>query len=167
VRLTPAGQSLLHYSRQMLQTVEHMKTELAEYSGGLKGHLRIHASTSALIQFLPQDLQSFLQQHPMMRVEIEERVGAAIVRAVADGSSDIGIVGTQTPVQGLAALPYHSDHLVLAVPPAHPLARRKTVAFADALAHEFVAHHTASSLWALMTQAAQDAGKPLQSRIQL
>jgi len=89
----------------------------------------------------------------MIRIEIEERVGAAIVRGVAEGSADLGILGSHTPSQGLAALPYHSDNLVLAVPAAHPLARRKQVRFADALAYPFVAHHPSSSLWALMTRA--------------
>jgi DNA-binding transcriptional LysR family regulator len=167
VALTPAGQSLLHYARQMLQLVDRMKSELSEYAGGVKGHIRIHASTSALTQFVPQELETFLNRYPMIRMEIEERVGAAIVRAVADGTADIGILGSHTPNQGLATIPYHSDHLVLVVPAAHPLARRKQVRFADALAFPFVGHHPSSSLWALMTKAANDAGKPLESRIQV
>jgi len=167
VALTPAGQSLLHYARQMLQLVERMKSELSEYAGGVKGHIRIHASTSALTQFVPRELESFLNLYPMIRIEIEERVGAAIVRAVADGTTDIGILGSHTPTQGLPAIPYHFDHLVLAVPSGHPLARRKQVRFADALAFPFVAHHPSSSLWTLMTEAARAAGKPLESRIQV
>ena len=167
VALTPAGQSLLHYARQVLRLVENMKSELSEYAGGVKGHIRIHASTSALTQFVPQELATFLNRYPMIRIEIEERVGAAIVRAVAEGTADIGILGSHTPSQGLATIPYHLDHLVLVVPGAHPLARRKQVRFADALAYPFVAHHPSSSLSALMTQAASDARKSLESRIQV
>lgn len=167
VTLTPAGQSLLHHARQMLALVERMKGALSEYAGGVKGHIRIHASTSALIQFLPPELESFLTRYPMIRIEIEERVGAAIVRAVADGSADVGILGTQTPAPGLTTLPYHSDHLVLVVPAAHPLARRKQMRFAEALDQPFVAHHPSSSLWALMVAGAEAAGHPLESRIQV
>lgn len=167
VRLTPAGQSLLHYSSQMLHLVQRMSSELSEYAGGVKGHIRIHASTSALIQFVPQELETFLRRYPMVRIEIEERVGAAIVRAVADGSTDIGIVGSQTPAPGLATFPYHLDHLVLAVPGDHPMARRKSVRFAEALVYPFIGHHTASSLWSLMSKGAREAGKALESRIQV
>jgi len=167
VSLTPAGQSLLHYARQVLQLVQKMRSELSEYAGGVKGHIRIHASTSVLTQFLPRELETFLRLYPMIRFEIEERVGAAIVRAVADGTTDLGILGSHTPAPGLSSLPYHTDRLVLAVPPGHPLAKRKAVRFADALAYPFVSHHAASSLWTLMTQAAHDSGKSIKQRIQV
>ena len=43
VGLTPAGQSLLHHARQMLQLVDRMDAELAEFAGGVKGHVHVHA----------------------------------------------------------------------------------------------------------------------------
>jgi DNA-binding transcriptional LysR family regulator len=144
-----------------------MSDELSEYAGGVKGHIRIHAAASALIQFLPKDLGSFLGLYPMIRLEIEERVGAAIARAVADGSTDVGILGSHTPTPGLTIIPYHFDHLVLVVPAGHALGRRKSIRFADTLAHPFVSHHVASSLWALMSGAARAAGKEIQQRIQV
>ncbi|MFP5407298.1 MAG: LysR family transcriptional regulator, partial [Gammaproteobacteria bacterium] len=167
VSLTAAGHSMLHYARQMLQLVERMRGELSEYAGGLKGVVRVHASTSALVQFLPPELQGFLARYPMIRLQIEERTGAAIVRAVAEGSADIGILGDHTPLRGLAALPYHSDRLALGVPMLHALARRKGVYFAEALGFDFVGPHAESSLWNLMTQAAQDCGKSIEPRIQV
>jgi DNA-binding transcriptional LysR family regulator len=167
VSLTPAGQTLLHYARQVMRTVQQMRSELSEYAGGVKGHIRIHAAASVLTQFLPRELEAFLRLYPMIRLEIEERVGAAIVRAVSEGTTDLGILGSHTPAPGLATLPYHTDRLVLAVPPGHPLTKRKAVRFADALAYPFVSHHAASSLWTLMSQAAADSGKTIQQRIQV
>lgn len=167
VTLTPAGQSLLHYARQILQLVDRLSGELSEYAGGLKGVIRLHASTSALVEFLPVELESFLARYPMIRLQIEERTGAAIVRAVAEGSADVGIMGNHTPLQGLASLPYHTDRLALAIPRSHPLARRKTMHFAEALDFGFVGPHADSSLWTLMTQAAQSAGKSIEPRIQV
>lgn len=167
VSVTPAGQSLLHYSRQVLLLVQRMSEELDGYSGGVKGHIRIHAAASALIQFLPKELESFLRLYPMIRLEIEERVGAAIVQAVADGTADLGILGSHTPAPGLTTIPYHFDQLVLVVPTAHPLARRKSAYFDEALGYPFVSHHAASSLWALMSSAARACGKEIQQRIQV
>jgi DNA-binding transcriptional LysR family regulator len=167
VSLTPAGQSLLHYARQMLQLVERLHGELSEYAGGLKGVIRLHASTSALVQFLPSELQSFIATYPGIRLQIEERTGAAIVRAVVDGAADIGILGNHTPLRGLTSLPYHSDRLALGVPRTHPLSRRKSMHFAEALELDFVGPHAESSLWTLMTQAAQSADKTIEPRIQV
>ncbi|MDM0109183.1 LysR substrate-binding domain-containing protein [Variovorax sp. J22R24] len=151
----------------MLQLMERMRGELSEYAGGLKGVIRLHASTSALVEFLPPELHAFLKRYPMIRLQIEERTGAAIVRAVADGTADIGILGNHTPLRGLAALPYHSDRLALGVPKTHALARRKTIQFSEALAFDFVGPHAESSLWTLMMQAAQSSGKQIEPSIQV
>jgi DNA-binding transcriptional LysR family regulator len=167
VSLTPAGQSLLHYARQVLNLVQRMHGELSEYAGGLKGIVRLHASTSALVEFLPPELESFLARYPKIRLQIEERTGASIVRAVAEGSADIGILGNHTPLRGLASLPYHSDRLALGAPPTHALARREAIDFAEALRYDFVGPHAESSLWTLMLQAAHGAGKSIEPRIQV
>lgn len=168
VMLTPAGQSLLHHARQMLQLVQRMDEELGAYAGGVKGHIRLHAVASALTQFLPAELEAFLTQYPGVQLSIEERTGRAVLRAVADGSADVGIVASPLQqLQGLHALPYHADRLMLGVPRQHPLARRKAVDFAQALPYPFIGPHAESSLSALMAQAAQEAGKPLQQRVQV
>lgn len=166
VGLTPAGQSLLRHARQMLQLVDRMDAELAAFAGGVKGHVRLHAVASALNQFLPEEIESFLTRYPGVRISLEERTGKGVVLAVADGSADLGVVSSQTPLQGLAAFPYHTDRLMIGVPVGHPLARRKTVRFADALDHPFVGPHADSSLAMLMAAGARACGKPIDQRIQ-
>jgi DNA-binding transcriptional LysR family regulator len=104
VDLTPAGQSLLFYARQVRQTLAQLDQELGDYTAGVKGHLRIHAITSALSQFLPQDIADFVSLYPQIKFDIEERVGSAVIRAVADGRADLGIIASQTPAQGLEAI---------------------------------------------------------------
>jgi DNA-binding transcriptional LysR family regulator len=167
VSFTAAGQSMLHYARQMLLLVDRMEAELGEYAGGVKGRVRLHAATSALVQFLPSALGSFIERHPGIRLQIEERVGAAIVAAVSDGSADLGILGDHTPHPGLTAVPYRKDRLALGVPASHPLAGKTSVRFADMLEWDIVGPHADSSLWTLMTQAAATAGKPLVPRVQV
>lgn len=167
VGLTPAGQSMLHHARQMLQLVHRMDAELGEYAGGAKGHVRLHAVASALTQFLPEDIESFLTRYPQVNISLEERTGKAIVLAVADGSADLGIVASQTPLQGLTAVPYHRDCLMIGVPSGHALAKRKAVRFAEALDYAFVGPHADSSLASLMAEGAKACGKPVQQRIQV
>lgn len=167
VELTPAGQSVLQHARQALQVVQHLDAELAEFAGGVKGHIHLHAIASALTQFLPEELESFLGQYPGVNVSIEERTGKAIVQAVADGSADVGIVAAGGEVGGLQWLPYRDDRLMLGVPLGHELAGRPGVRFAEALDHAFVGPRTDSSIAALLTRGAREAGKPLLQRIQV
>ncbi|WP_110970512.1 LysR family transcriptional regulator [Pseudomonas huaxiensis] len=167
VELTPAGQSLLFYARQLKQTLVQLDTELSDYASGVKGHIRIHAITSALSQFLPQDVAGFAELYPQIRFDIEERVGSAVVRAVADGRADLGIIAAQTAAQGLETLPYRDDELVLVVPGGHALAQRKSVQFRDALEHEFVGPHLESSVHSLLTREAEKLDLPLRLRIRI
>ncbi|NIF30469.1 LysR family transcriptional regulator [Pantoea sp. Tr-811] len=167
VELTPAGQSLLFYARQLKQTMAQLDNELSEFAAGVKGHIRIHAITSALSQFLPQDLAGFAERYPQIRFDIEERVGSAVIRAVADGRADLGIIASHTPTQGLEALPYRNDELTLLVPASHPLAALKSVKLEDVLEHEFVGPHLDSSLNALLSAEAEKLGQPLKLRIRI
>lgn len=166
VGLTPAGQSLLHHARQMLLLVGRMDAELADYAGGVKGHVRLHAVASALTQHLPEDIESFLAQYPQVQLSLEERTGKGVALAVADGSAEVGIVSSLTPPQGLATLPYRSDRLMIGVPIRHPLARRKSIRFAEALDHVFVGPHPDSTLAQLMADGARAAAKPIRQRVQ-
>lgn len=165
--LTPAGQSMLHHARRLLLSMQQMDDELSEYASGIKGHVRIHAITSALAQFLPDDLADFIQRYPLIKLDIEERVGAAIIRAVADGRADIGIFASHTPAQGLQVFPYRHDELVIAVPKNHPLASAESISFSTALDYEFVGPHLESSLHALMETMAKEEGKPVRQRIRV
>ena len=53
VRLTPAGDAFLHHARGVLRQAEQLRAELQEYGGGLRGHLRVYANTTAVMDFLP------------------------------------------------------------------------------------------------------------------
>lgn len=167
VDLTPAGQSLLYYARQVKQTIELLDNELGEFATGVKGHVRIHAITSALSQFLPDDVSSFVTLYPQIKFDIEERVGSAVIRAVADGRADLGIIAAQTAAQGLETRPYREDELTLVVPAGHPLATRSSVRFKEVLEHEFVGPHLESSMHTLLTSEAEKLGMSLKLRIRI
>jgi DNA-binding transcriptional LysR family regulator len=166
VSLTPAGQSLLHHARQLMQLVQRMDAELGEYAEGVKGHVRLHVVASALTQFLPEEVESFLGRYPMVNVEMIEQTGKAIVQAVSDGQADIGVVAAQTPTFGLATFPYHQDRLVVGIPLGHPLARRKSVRFSEIASYPFIGPHASSSLAGLLAQAAKECNVTLHQRVQ-
>lgn len=167
VELTPAGQSLLFYARQVKQTMAQLDTELSGYASGVKGHIRIHAITSALSQFLPQDVAGFAELYPQIKFDIEERVGSAVIRAVADGRADLGIIAAQTPSEGLETITYRHDELTLVVPAGHVLAARKGIKFKEVLEHEFVGPHLESSMHTLLTSEATKLGMALKLRIRI
>ena len=166
VDLTPAGESLLHHARSILFSLEKMQAELSEYADGVRGHVRIHANISAIVQFLPEDLGAFGREHPQVKIDLEEHLSTEVLRAVQEGAADLGICNADvTPGHGLQTLPYRSDELVLIVPRGHPLARQGAVPFEATLDCDHVGLHANSSIYLAMREAAAAAGRTIRLRI--
>ncbi|MBL8427900.1 MAG: LysR family transcriptional regulator [Dechloromonas sp.] len=164
---TPAGESLLRHARQVFAQLEQMHADLAPYASGLHSQVTVFANTNAINCFLPEDLGDFLRDHPQVRVSLEEQPSPAIVRAVAAGQVEIGVVADEGNLAGLETLPYRRDRLVLIVPPVHPLAGEPAVAFARVLAEPFVCLHAGSAIHTFMMNHAAQLGGRLDVRIQV
>ncbi len=164
---TPAGEALLRQAREVLNTMERMHAELSEFATGVHGSVRVFASLSVLSEFLPDDIGSFLSLHKTVRVSLEERVSSDIVRGVLEGQADIGVCWDAGELGALQTRPYKSDHLCAAVPAAHPLARRKRIAFVDTLAYEQIEILAGSIVQLTLRRAAALAGQTLHHRIQV
>lgn len=167
VNLTPAGESLLHHARSVLFSLEKMQAELSEYADGVRGHVRIHANISAIVQFLPEDLGAFSEAHPQVKIDLEEHLSAEVLRAVQEGAADLGICHIAAGGNGheLQTLPYRRDELVLIVPRGHALAKKGAIAFEDTLDCDHVGLHTNSSIYRAMREAAAAAGRTIRLRI--
>ncbi|MFI0473855.1 LysR family transcriptional regulator [Halomonas sp. HMF6819] len=167
VELTPAGQAFLHHARRILDDIERLEAELCEYGDGVKGHVRMHSNTSAIIAFLPQDLSTFSQRYPDIKIDLQERVSSEIIAAVRDGLTDIGVFAGHVEAPDLECLAYHQDRLMLVMPARHPLANRPSVNFADALDFDFIGLQQDASLQMLLSEHSQRAGGALRMRIQV
>lgn len=167
VQPTPAGRTLIHHARLLLQQAERMRGDLGEYADGLKGHIRLLSNTNALTEFLPEPLSDFLTSHPQVNIDLEERLSDEIVAAVADGKADIGIVAGTEDVTGLEVFPFRVDRFVLVTAPNHELASKPQLAFADALDYDFVGLDRTSSLQRFLSEKAERTGRRLKLRVQL
>jgi DNA-binding transcriptional LysR family regulator len=167
VQPTPAGRTLLHHARLILQQAERMRGELSEYADGLKGHIRLLSNTNALTEFLPEPLSNFLAAHPHVNIDLEERLSDEIVAAIADGKADIGIVAGTEDVSGLEVFPFRVDRFVLVTSPLHPLAKADSIAFNEVLEYDFVGLDRTSSLQRFLSEKADRVGKRLKLRVQL
>ncbi|MDQ3024994.1 MAG: LysR substrate-binding domain-containing protein [Pseudomonadota bacterium] len=166
VELTPAGNALLFHARQMMGKVDEMRAEIADYSKGAKGMVRIQANASALAQYLPEDLMTFAAAHPAIKVTMGEERSGAIVDAVRSGSADVGIVMEGAEAPGLELYEYRTDTLCAVVPRKHPV-RARALAFAKLLDHDFVGLESNTVISQILLAQASQAGKPLRLRVQV
>lgn len=164
---TPAGRMLLKHARSILAQSARLREDLGAYAGGLSGEVRVLANTNALTEFLPEALSSFLAEHPHVSVDLEERLSDEIVGLIAEGVADLGIVAGTVDVGSLTAYPFREDRFVVVTAASHPLAKRKSVAFAEVLGEDFVGLDRASSLQRFLASKASREGRPLRLRVQL
>lgn len=167
VELTPAGDALLHHARHVMESLQQLNADLSEYSTGIRGHVRIHANTSAVIEFLPEDLSAFTRENPQIKIDLEERLSSEIVHAVREGLTDIGIFAGHIPVDGLQTFDYRCDRLVLVTPAEHPLATKPEVSLVDTLSYDFIGLQQDASLHRLLVDYSQRLGRMPRLRIQV
>jgi DNA-binding transcriptional LysR family regulator len=167
VNPTPAGRTLVLHARTLLQQADRMRGELAEFAGGLKGHIKLMSNTNALTEFLPEPLSAFLAAHPNINIDLEERLSDEIVTAVADGTADIGIVAGTVELADLEVFPFREDRFVIAVAPTHALAATSRISFGEVLDHDFVGLDRTSALQRFLADKADAQGRRLKLRVQL
>jgi DNA-binding transcriptional LysR family regulator len=165
---TPAGLALVHHARLVTQQLEQMRGDLSQFAKGLRGRIRLLSNTAATLEFLPPLLGAFLASHPNVDIDVEERPSPEIVRAVAGGRADLGIVADAVDAAAeLETIPFAEDRLVLVTPRRHALGRRRRIAFRDVLDRDFVGLAGDSALRLYIEGQAARAGHRLKTRVRL
>ena len=163
---TPAGEILLEHAHAMLASADRVARDMAAYGSGIKGQVRILATVSAVAEYLPDDIASFLQApaHRDIRVDIEEALSRDLVRALREGSAPLGVCWDAADLEGLQTRPYRSDNLALVANNSHPLARLKRCGFEQALDFDHVGLPGNTAVHTMLARAAAIIGRPINYR---
>ncbi len=164
---TEAGQRLAALGLRALHELDDIAVQMRDFGSGTSGMVRIAANISSIVQFLPRDIQAFAKAHPLVRIELNERPSAQVVRAVADNAADIGVFTSIPHGYSIQTMPYRTDNLVLVTPEGHALAQRQSISLADALNDEFVALPTSTAISQCLTRAANELARAVRVRIQV
>ncbi|MBB4631104.1 LysR substrate-binding domain-containing protein [Sphingosinicella soli] len=164
VELTPAGETCLIRTRNILGELTRLQGDMGDYRNGMRGRVSIWASTSAIAQFLPADLAAFSKEHPAIGLEIQEAYSAKIVSEVRGGNSDIGVILAGGETFGLLVWPYRCDRLAVVAPQAfRPGVSR--VRFADLFDEHLVQMGYDTAMTRLLSAKANEAGEALRLRV--
>ena len=167
VQPTPAGLALLEHARTMLFTVERIEADAMAFQRGIKGHVRLVASASAIAESLLDDIAEFMREpaNANIQVDVEEHFSKDLVRVVADGGAALGVCWDSVDFLGLATRPYRRDELVLAVNVGHPLAKRASIRFEQSLDHDHVGMPPSTAVYSMLQRAAARAGRTPRYRV--
>jgi DNA-binding transcriptional LysR family regulator len=165
VEITAAGAAFLRHARRILQESNQLEGELRGLREGVLGLVRIAAGETTLVDYLPSVLGPFLKTHPGIRVELDERHHAEVLRAVQEQAADIGILPSEAIPDGLWHRPCYRDRLLAVMRRDHPLAGYPGVTMAELLDHDIIGQDRRGALGALLRRQAEALGRSMRSRI--
>jgi DNA-binding transcriptional LysR family regulator len=151
----------------MLAHNESMKGELAEFSQGVRGRIRLLSNTAGLSEILPTLVATYLINHPNVDLDVEERQSHEIVDAIRNGERDAGIIADFTPADNLELVPLAIDQLVLVVPNGHVFASHQEIEFSRAISGELVGLLHSSALTEHLEMQSTKLGAQIRWRVRV
>jgi DNA-binding transcriptional LysR family regulator len=107
---------------------EEVRRVLGELEGLKRGTLRVSASSTPGLYWLPDILAGYARRYPAIQLTLQLGNSAEVVGHVLAGDADLGFVGITPAVPGLQIRPFAQDEIVLIAPSGHSLGRRTTYA---------------------------------------
>ena len=144
IALTPAGEVVLEYAERILSLSAELETRLREMTGRLSGPLLIGASTTIAEFLLPRVLGEFKSHHPDVQPKLVVANSEAIENRVAEHTLDIGLIEAPSHLPSLLTEVCCEDELQVVVSPKHPLAKLKSAAPKQLVAHAYVSRESGS-----------------------
>jgi DNA-binding transcriptional LysR family regulator len=92
-RLTPEGQVLYDYSKQIVQIYQSLDHKLLELKDTISGNIRVAAIYSIGLHDLPAYIKKFMQRYPTVQIHVEYRRANQVYE---DGGGEF-LVGAVSP----------------------------------------------------------------------
>lgn len=159
VRLTAAGEAALPAAQAALEQAGLVREAVRLGDRGEIGSVAVGFVGSAVGELLPRVIPVFRKTYPRVDLRLEEMTSVAIVEAIATRQIEVGLV--RLPVTRPQALDIdivERDLLVVALPPGHALARRRSLRLAELAEEALILHRPLSVLHAIAMLACQRAG---------
>ena len=136
-RLTPEGEKLLPYIKELLRQEELLRRSAEGLRGLASGTVRIGTFTSVATHWLPGMMKEFQQLHPQVEFRLFNGDYHDVNQWLHQGSVDLGFVALPTE-QDCECILLGEDRLVAVLPEGHPLAGREVCRAADVAGEPFI-----------------------------
>lgn len=154
IYLTDAGRMLYSYTQKIFSLAEEAERALEELQGLHKGRIRLGASTTPGIYYLPNLIGQFKEDYPGIELILEVGNTLEIEKKLLANQLDLGVVGHSAPSEGeLIFEPFWKDHLVMIMSPNHPLLQKDEITLEDISRQRFILREPGSSTRQVIDQA--------------
>jgi DNA-binding transcriptional LysR family regulator len=167
VRLTDAGRALVEHADGILARLAAAEDELEAIAGLRGGRLRLASFPTAGATLVPLAIAEFSRRHPGVELSLVEAEGEDSIPALKGGELDVALTFEYSHLspaqQGFDPADVELIHLLddpmyIALPPEHPLARKRSLKLADLAGEVWVQGDCNGSCGAMHIAACETAG---------
>jgi DNA-binding transcriptional LysR family regulator len=137
IELTPVGRDTLERARQLVFDARELQERTQAVAQGRMGRLRIGMGSGPGAMLMTPLLLEVAEQRPQWQVEVARGVTELLLQRLRARTLDALVVDLRSlePANDLEVSQVHEMRGAFMVRPAHPLARKRAVSFADLRAY--------------------------------
>ncbi len=153
-KLTAAGTSVLRYFSGMRGSFESMTRELAQLQLGSAGRVSIGSIMAPSPKLLTQAIIELKKQYPLLSVDVTLDTSDRLLELLREGSLDVAI-GRIRDAHRAADYVFETlenEALAVVVGVVHPLAKQRTVKFAELLGYPWILQPSGSPMREVLDQ---------------
>jgi LysR family hydrogen peroxide-inducible transcriptional activator len=130
-RLTPHGEVFLRRAARILEEVDAAKREASDAQELLRGTVTVGVLPTIAPYLLPEVMAGFVEQFPGVEIVVQEDTTARLLKLALAYEIDFALASLPIQDERLEVRELFSEELLLALPPGHPLTRKRSVNAAD------------------------------------
>ena len=127
LQITEVGERIVKQAQVIVNESERMNDIVAQEKGFIGGEFRVGIIPTVSPTLLPMFLTNFIKKYPKVCLKIEEQTTENILKKIADGSYDAGILATPLHNPNIIEKPLYYEPFVSYIPVNHRLQNAKTI----------------------------------------
>jgi len=135
---TPQGEAFLRHAVRVLEEVDAARREAKDATDLLSGTVAIGVLPTIAPYLLPRVMSGFTENFPGVEVIIQEDTTAHLIKLLLAYEIDFALASQPIQDPRLEVRELFAEELLLALPPGHPLTRKRTVCVADLEKERFI-----------------------------
>jgi DNA-binding transcriptional LysR family regulator len=126
-RLTPEGEVLYDYGKQILQLYSSLDSKLLELKDVISGSIRVATIYSIGLHDLPPYIKKFMKSYPTVNIHVEYRNVNQVYEDILSNTVDLGLIAYPIRDSKLETVPLRKEPLVLVCHPQHRFTKEKSI----------------------------------------
>jgi LysR family transcriptional regulator, hydrogen peroxide-inducible genes activator len=127
VLLTPLGEEIVERGRRLLRDAEDLAELAKAGQEPLSGPLRLGVIPTISAYVIPAAMRGLTRAFPKLKLYLREEQTAALLDKLEKGQLEAALIALPYDVDELETMALGEDHIVVALPKAHPLTRFKRI----------------------------------------